>query len=93
MKLPKMRMSADRSPLRLPVAVACGLFISAGVTVAEDDEMPGMDFLEYLGSWEESDEDWLILKDTETIVKDLQNDERSDPVSEGEESRESANER
>ena len=92
MQLPKMRMSADRSPLRLTVAVACGLFISAGVTAAEDEEMPDMDFLEYLGSWEESDEDWLILKDTETVVKDLQNDERSDPVSEGEESRESANE-
>ena len=41
-------------------------------------------FLEYLGMWQESDEDWLLLEDIQ--MTDL--DERSDPVPEGEESTE-----
>ena len=55
---------------------------------AEDYEVPDMEFLEYLGLWEESDEEWLLL-DEEGVAD---NDERSDPVPEGEESPETEDE-
>ena len=29
--------------------------------VPDESEAPELDFLEYLGSWEESDEDWVVL--------------------------------
>ena len=35
---------------------ACSLVLAA------DDELPKIEFLEYLGLWEESDEDWLIFE-------------------------------
>lgn len=47
-----------------------------------------MDFLEYLGLWEESDEEWLLLEDD--VVAD--NEERSGPVPEGKESMETEDE-
>ena len=66
-----------------------GLCISADVHAeAEDSEVPDMAFLEYLGSWDESDEDWLLLDDD--VVAD--NEKRSDPVPEGEESTETEDE-
>ena len=49
---------------------------------------PDAEFLEYLGMWEETDEDWLLL-DEITLVENM---ERSDPVPEGEESTETENE-
>ena len=51
---------------------------------AEDEDIPDMEFLEYLGLWDESDDEWLLLDEDE--VTDT--DERSDPVPEGEESTE-----
>ena len=70
-------------------AVLCGLALCGGAPVlAEDEDVPDMEFLEYLGMWEESDEDWLIVN--EAITAD--NEERSDPVPEGEESTENEDE-
>ena len=43
--------------LVLGIALAC----IASQTTAEDDDMPGADFLEFLGSWEEGDQDWLAI--------------------------------
>lgn len=58
-----------------------------GVVLAAEAEAPEMDFLEYLGMWEESDEVWLALADEEEqLAQD--SDERSDPVPQGEESAE-----
>ena len=54
----------------------------------EDEDIPEMDFLEYLGMWEESDEDWLLLDQQEVA----ENDKRSGPVPEGEESTETEDE-
>lgn len=56
--------------------------------VADDEEVPDMAFLEYLGMWETSDDEWLLLD--EDAVAD--NSERSDPVPEGEESTETEDE-
>jgi len=56
--------------------------------MAEEELPPDAEFLEYLGMWEETDEDWLLL-DEITLVENM---ERSDPVPEGEESTETENE-
>ena len=61
---------------------------SVGAVAAAEKEEPEADFLEYLGMWEESDEDWLILD--ETTIAD--HEERSDPAPDGEESTEKEDE-
>lgn len=38
------------------------LLFAGGAVLAADDKLPDEDFLEYLGSWEESDEDWLMFE-------------------------------
>jgi hypothetical protein len=38
------------------------LLVAGGAVVAADDKLPDEVFLEYLGSWEESDEDWLMFE-------------------------------
>lgn len=74
-------MSANRAIGSL----VCGLALMHGGAVATaDDGEPDMDFLEYLGMWEETDEEWLIL-DTVTLAE---NEERSDPASKDKESTE-----
>ena len=57
------------------------VLLGCGLTLAEDEEVPDAEFLEYLGFWEESDEDWLLFD--EPITADAE--KRSDPVPEGEE--------
>ena len=65
------------------------LLAISGLVLAADGDSPEMDFLEYLGMWEESDDEWLIFED-EQVAMDV--DERIDPVPEGEESTESKDE-
>ena len=38
-----------------------GLIGCSGLVVAEDAEAPDLEFLEYLGSWEADEEDWVLL--------------------------------
>ncbi len=58
-----------------------------GMVLAADDELPEAEFIEYLGSWEESDEEWLIfVLNGEQMTAD--SDERIDPAPRGEESTE-----
>ena len=45
----------------LSVALLCGLFGYSNMALADDEEIPDLEFLEYLGSWDESDEDWVVL--------------------------------
>lgn len=63
----------------------CGL-VGWGVSAAADgEEPPDLEFLEYLGSWEASDEEWLLFdaEDRETAAQEEapQNDRASDRVS------------
>jgi len=44
-----------------------------------------MEFLEYLGSWEESDEDWVVLA-AEAVERVAAEDKRTDPAAIDEES-------
>ncbi len=86
-----MAMSANKPDYVLFVTVFWGLIACSSVVVA-DDEQPDMEFLEYLGSWEESDEDWLLFdqRDGEAMAAD--EEKRSGPVPTGKESRESDDE-
>jgi hypothetical protein len=69
-------------------AVFCVSGSAFAETKTEEEELPDAEFLEYLGLWEESDEDWLLLDEEEVA----DNDERTDPVPEGEESTEKEDE-
>ena len=51
--------------------VLCGLAL-AGAGWTEDAEAPDMAFLEYLGMWEESDEDWVLLEDDDVVGSNLE---------------------
>jgi hypothetical protein len=67
----------------LLLASACGAVLAA------DAEEPEMEFLEYLGQWEESDEEWVMIDRRIS----LETDERTDPAPNGEESTEKDDER
>ena len=75
-------MSVDRLGL-----IACGLCLGTGVLAAAETP-PDAEFLEYLGMWEETDEDWMLLEE----IQVADSEERSDPVPEGKESTETENE-
>jgi hypothetical protein len=80
-------LSADsrQSEAAFKVAILWGLIGCTGIVVADDEVMPGMEFLEYLGSWEESDEDWVVLA-AEAVEQIASEDKRTDPAAKEEES-------
>ena len=46
------------------VRAAAGLLfgsLAVGAVCAEEEAEPGMELLEYLGTWEETDEEWLMF--------------------------------
>jgi hypothetical protein len=55
-------MSADQNRRRTLASLAAmaGL-IGAGVATADEEATPDLEFLEYLGSWEADEEDWVLL--------------------------------
>ena len=65
-------------------ALLTATLLFCSLVLAADDEIPDMEFLEYLGSWEESDEEWIIFADS----NEKADEKRSDPVPQGEESTE-----
>ena len=69
-------------------ATVVGLLLGCGLVLAADEELPDLEFLEYLGSWDGTDEDWLLFE--EPVTAEVE--ERSDPVPEGEESTEKTDE-
>ncbi len=68
--------------------LACTSVVAMADDETETDEAPDMAFLEYLGMWDETDEDWLLLDDD--VVANIE--ERADPVPQGEESTEKKDE-
>lgn len=84
-------MLAKRSQA-LRVVLACCLFGLGSSASASDDELPEVEFLEYLGSWDESDEDWLLVSDVKRVREEIMKDEGSDPAPKGEESMENEDE-
>ncbi|MGB5345915.1 MAG: hypothetical protein WBN23_07120 [Woeseia sp.] len=56
-----------------------------------DDELPDMALLEYLGSWEESDEDWVLFNEDEEQAGT--EEQQGDAAAAGDPSQESDDER
>ena len=75
------------SPERHLALLACGLCLGPAA-MAEEELPPEAEFLEYLGMWETSDEDWLLLDEKEVA----RTDRRSDPAPKSEESTEAEDE-
>ena len=81
-------MSVRQRPSTLLPGLLLGV---CGLVLAADDELPGGELLEYLGSWEESDAEWLMFDiEDEQVANDT--DERIDPAPAGEESAENDDE-
>jgi hypothetical protein len=57
------------------IILICGLIASSAVVLADEPEVPDMAFLEYLGSWQESDEDWMLFADDELEAETPEHDE------------------
>jgi hypothetical protein len=76
-------MSVERLGL-----LVCGLCLGAGSLAAEEPS-PDAELLEYLGMWEQTDEEWVLQ---DGILKAEEDDERSDPAKEEEESPENEDE-
>jgi len=77
-------MSARHCKRKLLSGLLLGV---CGAVLAADNELPDGEFIQYLGSWEESDEEWLIFaRDYERVAAD--SEERVDPAPQGEESTE-----
>jgi len=66
------------------------LLIACSLAVVAEEELPEIEFLEYLGSWEESDEDWAMFLASPGAGNET--DTRSDPAPKGEESTETDDE-
>ena len=66
------------------------LLASCSLLVAADEELPEMEFIEYLGLWEESEEDWTMF--SEAVEARNEDEKRSDPAPEGKESTETNDE-
>ena len=83
----RKKMSAEKwqPEAAFKVAVLWGLFACSGVVAADDEVMPDMEFLEYLGLWEESDEDWVLLA-AEAVEQVASENQRTDPASKEQES-------
>ena len=73
-------------------ALLLGSAAIVGVVAAEEEQEPDMAFLEYLGMWEETDEEWQLFDESSDDETVAENEERSDPVPEGKESQESEDE-
>ena len=75
-------MSADRLGL-----VFCGLCLGTGA-LAADEPPPDAEFLEYLGMWEQSDEEWVlqdgILTAEDEVRSEIAKDEEEPPENEDE---------
>ncbi len=69
-------------------ALLGSMLIVCSLVVAADEELPEIEFIEYLGLWEDSDEDWVLFSDSFNADKRAKNEQRSDPAPEGEESTE-----
>ncbi len=70
------------------IVVIGSMLLACSLVLAADEEAPDVEFLEYLGLWEESDADWLIFG----LPVTADTEERSDPAPEGEESTEKTDE-
>ena len=80
-------------PTTAKCAVIAALIAASGAAADGDEPVPDLEFLEYLGMWEETDEDWQLIAENETAgERPVDDDKRSDPALAGEESMENEDE-
>ena len=86
-----MLADTGRSDSKLKVALLWGLLGCSSALLAADTELPDVEFIEYLGLWEESDADWMLFSEEvrEHVVAD---ETRTEPAPEGDDSAESNDE-
>ena len=81
-------MSADQNRRRaLASFAALAGLLGVGVATADEEATPDLEFLEYLGSWEASEEDWVIFTaamEEQEASQDQDNVQGSDPSPDGE---------
>lgn len=82
-------MSVSRYAKMALILAPLGLTAAA---LAADEVQPDLEFLEYLGSWEESDEEWLLFSDEQDPKVVVDRGEQSDSAPPGDESTESDDE-
>ncbi len=72
----------------MPVSRVCfgALLLACSQAAVAEEEIPDMEFLEYLGSWEGSEEDWPMFAAEARNRNEI--DKRIDPAPKGEESKE-----
>ncbi len=75
-----MSASTTHPERLLGVALLCGIFGYGNAALADDEDAPDLEFLEYLGSWDESDEDWVVL--AENDAEELPDDD-NEPAPQG----------
>jgi hypothetical protein len=71
-----MSVETDRADTLLKVAVILAVLAGNGLVLADEEPAPDLEFLEYLGSWEDSDEDWVLL--AAEVVEQKEIEEKDD---------------
>ena len=61
----------------IPFVLACAVLQTQAIA---EEETPDADFLEYLGSWSESDEDWMVISSMDEVSAAAHDEERIDPA-------------
>ena len=79
----RMAMSVRQFFTAILLATCC-------VAVVADEELPEIELIEYLGLWEESDEEWVMFSDP--LQAENKDKERIEPAPEGKESTEKPDE-
>jgi hypothetical protein len=74
------------------VALFWGPLGLASMALAADEVQPGLEFLEYLGSWEESDEEWLLFSDEQDPALVVDGDQQNESTLPDDEPTESGDE-
>ena len=62
--------------MRLPAILGLAVAVATPAAVAQDD-VPELSFLEYLGSWQEGDEEWMLVAEMAAEI-----DEEAPPATE-----------
>jgi hypothetical protein len=61
-------------------AALCGLSGSTGAAAQESEAPPDIDFLEYLGSWQADDEEWLVIAEGQRGAESAERRGREPPA-------------
>ncbi len=74
------------------IALLWGPLGCMSLVMAADELQPDPEFLEYLGSWAESDEDWLLFSEEVEPIVVIDSGKEIDSTPKGEDSTESKDE-